>query len=208
MLLRRKVSARVAVPIGAVILVVLIGAEAVGSRAISFSEPNSASRLMAWGEGIAMFKASPLFGAGYGAFDSYSDLTAHNSFVLCFAELGLFGYFFWLGLIIASFSDLNAVLRSASGHGEHDEIVRYAAIIRVALVTFLVTAWFLSRTYLGTFYVLIAMAVVIRRLAPHALVESSRPRWLETRNWHWLSTGAIEVASIVVIYVTLRLRAF
>jgi O-antigen ligase len=208
LLLRRRFSMRVAVPIGIVILAVLIGAEAVGSRAISFSEGNSASRLMAWGEGIAMFKSSPLFGVGYGVFEEHSDLTAHNSFVLCFAELGLFGYFFWLGLIIASFSDLNAVVRSAGVHGEHDEIVRYAAIIRIALATFLVMAWFLSRTYLGTFYVLIAMAVVIRRLAPHAVLESSRPRWLEAHTSHWLSTGAIEVASIVLIYVTLRLRAF
>ena len=36
-----------------------------------------------------MLKSHPLFGVGFGNFADYSDHTAHNSIVVCAAELGL-----------------------------------------------------------------------------------------------------------------------
>jgi hypothetical protein len=149
-----------------------------------------------------MLKESQVFGVGFGLFLDHEDLTAHKSFVLCFAELGLFGYFFWLALIVYSVTDLNSVLRSPPDGGPSAEIVQCAVVIRIALITFLVTAGFLSRTYVGTFYLLIGMAVVARRLAQEA---NGTPQIATSRRW--LLTGALEAASIVAIYAVVRLRS-
>ena len=66
-----------------------IAASAIGGRAISSKEQSAAERIEAWSVGLELLKWRPLFGAGYGNFTDHHHLTAHNSFVLCFAELGL-----------------------------------------------------------------------------------------------------------------------
>ena len=94
-----------------VILVLLaaaaIGIVSFGGRELSTNEESAAQRIDAWYAGWNMLKAKPIFGVGYGNFLDYNPLTAHNSFVLCFSELGLFGYFAWLGLIVLTFLGLN-----------------------------------------------------------------------------------------------------
>jgi hypothetical protein len=42
----------------------------------------------------------PVFGVSYNSFTDHHERTTHNSFVLCFAELGLLGYFTWLALVV------------------------------------------------------------------------------------------------------------
>ena len=59
-------------------------------------DESNAGRLDAWSAGLGMFRQQPFFGVGYNMFTDHNEITAHNSFVLCFAELGLFGYFIWL----------------------------------------------------------------------------------------------------------------
>jgi O-antigen ligase len=74
---------------------------------IRSEEGSARGRLISWGDGNSMLKRWPLFGAGQGRFTEFSDdgRVAHNSFVHCWAELGLVGYFFWLGLAMASLKD-------------------------------------------------------------------------------------------------------
>ena len=63
------------------------------------SESSAAGRVDAWYEGIRMLLTNPLLGVGKGNFTDHHNLTAHNSIVLVFAELGLVGYFFWLAFV-------------------------------------------------------------------------------------------------------------
>ena len=69
-------------------------------------------RVSLWGQALEVFKSHPLFGIGMGRFADYSDigLTAHNSYVLCLAELGIIGYFFWMGSIVVSWNGLSSML--------------------------------------------------------------------------------------------------
>lgn len=46
-----------------------------------------------------MLMSHPILGVGKGMFTDHHWLTAHNSFVLVLAELGLVGYFVWLSVI-------------------------------------------------------------------------------------------------------------
>lgn len=69
---------------------------------MSADEDSAEGRIEAWYEGVQLLMMRPLFGVGKGQFAEHHGLTAHNSFVLAFAELGLIGYFFWLSVIVIS----------------------------------------------------------------------------------------------------------
>ena len=65
-------------------------------------EASAANRFDAWYEGIELLMANPFFGVGWNMFSDYHGLTAHNSWVLAMAELGLLGYTVWLSFVALS----------------------------------------------------------------------------------------------------------
>jgi len=174
-----------------------------GGRNISLSESSAGGRVVAWGAGISFLRSSPLFGLGYSQFAEVNALTAHNSFVLCFAELGFFGYFFWLALVVAAILGLqrlaNAPLKTPADY----ELRRCVTTMRTAFYCFLATSWFLSRTYNITLYVLLALAAALIHYH-HELNPAAEPT---TKRWA-VVTVAAQVASIAVIYATIRARSF
>jgi len=173
-----------------------------GGREISIHEGSAAGRIVAWGAGIAQVKHFPVFGAGFGQFTEYNDLTAHNSFVLCFAELGFVGYFFWLALIVVTALALEGLTRIPVKTPEDAAFSRCTATVRAALYSFLATAWFLSRTYSETLYILLALGA--------ALIEMRRQAWpgLAVPMRRWLPAAvALQAVSIAVFYLVVRLRS-
>jgi hypothetical protein len=221
-----------------------------GGRDVS-AEAGS-DRLDLWGAGLHMFRLSPLWGVGYGRFEDFAPMTAHNSFVLCLAEIGLIGYFCWLASLVISFLQLNSLapftnnvarrpgntspevcennasaandeLR-AINHASHEtrfarlqsrevdgktfrgeltenteRVRRWAYELRFSLIAFVVTGWFLSRTYTITLYVLLGMTVVLLRLAKVG------PREMLVWAKYVRMTVAAEVGTIVALYVVLRI---
>jgi putative inorganic carbon (hco3(-)) transporter len=71
--------------------------------------------------------------------------------------------------------------------------------IRAALFTFMVTAWFLSRTYDVTTYLVLGLAVAAINLDPAAAEPRDHRRWIA-----W--TFAVEAVMTVFIYLVVRLR--
>ncbi len=142
-----------------IFLMVLLGAGAMlanmtGGRGFSSKEESASGRIDAWYEGLMMLKSSPLVGIGYGRFTDHHYLTAHNSFVLCFAELGLFGYFFWIALLVLSYKSVSAVAQnSPQGSLERDA----GLLLRSSFIGYMTCAWFLSRTYQPILYALMAL---------------------------------------------------
>ena len=143
----------------AVLVVVSIGVLSVGGREMSVKEQSAAQRVEAWQEGITMLRSKPVLGVGYGRFTDHHYLTAHNSFVLCFAELGLVGYFAWIGLIVLAFKGLSQAIRLAPQGSPEREL---AGVLRASLIAFLSCAWFLSRTYSPGLFALLALCVSSR----------------------------------------------
>jgi O-antigen ligase len=177
-----------------------------GSRELSFQEGSTVGRIQSWGEGLAMLKSNPLFGVGYGMFIDNNQsfyLTAHNSFVLCFSELGLFGYFFWLGLIVYTIDAVNNLIRSPATNPNSQNLQRYAEAIRLSLAVFLATAFFLSRTYIMTLYLTLAMALAAVLLRDS--VEEPAPMPAPRQGLAFWTAG-LEAASLVFIYVMVRIR--
>lgn len=177
-----------------------------GNRAISLT--GGQDRLDIWRDAWGFVKISPLWGVGYGWFTrpmfggTRLEHTAHNSFILCLTELGLIGLFFWIGLIVCSFTQLNAMVRLEAKTDNQRELQTWAKAMRVALGTFLVTGWFLSRTYTITFYLLIgiiACLAAMMRDETDAQALKVTPKWLA-------STLLAEVGCVLLIFLTLKLR--
>jgi O-antigen ligase len=136
-------------------------------------------------------------------------LTAHNSFVLIFSELGLVGYFVWLAFIGLSvyMGYKIAVTRAdqigALGNDIEAEWSRYTKISLTylyAMLGFFVAAFFLSRSYVISLYILCALLV--------ALYQTVRQRWpqfapialRQIAGW----TFVFEIGSIAFIYVLVK----
>ena len=174
-------------------------------RGISFSESSTSNRMTLWGDGIGMFFSSPLFGIGFKNFADEAGQTAHNSFVLCFAELGLFGYIWWMTLLVVAFKQLGKVL--APGAKIDPELVRVAGALRNALIAFVVTSWFLSRTYVITIYLICGAIQVIYFLSRQYAPASAPWFRIDMQRVFGLS-AALQFGSLVVLYVIVRVHWF
>ncbi len=233
---------------------------------ISADEDSAAGRVDAWYAGFEMFRSHPLFGVGKGMFVDHHDLTAHNSFVLAFAELGLFGYFFWLALLVTSALMLRRLLLPLSPTAEHPlgaaprangllvsprlhaagltatstvsasaaaavgaeattgtmaigeqdddegpesesrprwaDLQNAAAALLYALVGVLVSAFFLSRTYVVFLFQLLALIVAVHGVARKHWPDTVEPVHVGERV---VPIVALELASMAVIWVLTRL---
>lgn len=123
-------------------------------RDYSTKEESAGERIEAWYAGMEMVKAQPVLGVGYGNFIDHHIRTAHNSVVLCFAELGLVGYFFWVAMLVLAYRELDQIVRYWPADSPAHKI---AYLLRTSLVGYLVCAWFLSRTYTPSLYLLLAL---------------------------------------------------
>ena len=131
---------------------------------MSADEDSAEGRIEAWYEGVQLLIMRPLFGVGKGLFADHHGLTAHNSFVLAFAELGMIGYFFWLSNIVISWIMLQRLVLSAApleaspeDQQKWEELRGAARTLWYGYVGGLVSAFFLSRSYVVILYLHIAL---------------------------------------------------
>lgn len=178
-----------------------------GGRMTNFdsSEASANSRFWFWTIGIEALQQSPIFGIGYAGFPEINGgMTAHNSFVLCATETGLIGYSFWMGCIYLCFCGLknrislnsdpekipkNGLSRLFVEFGS-DEINYRGAML--ALIGFLASGFWISRSYITVLYIYLSLPVVYK------IVTSSQ------KNFKFIDCVKIlliSLASIVIIYV-------
>jgi putative inorganic carbon (HCO3(-)) transporter len=195
---RRRMGRTLSLVLSVVAVLGLVALGATGGRALAKDE-SGAGRIEAWSEGLEMLKSSPLWGIGFESFTDYHDLVAHNSFVHCFAELGLIGYFFWLALIVLTWVGLSTVIKELDD-AEARDIQSACRALRLALVGFFVGCLFLSRSYGVVLFLMLGLGT--------ALGDVARREGLLDRQEHlvrWLGRiGAIEAASIVLVWVAVR----
>jgi O-Antigen ligase len=87
----------------------------IGARGGANADESTLLRYEAWAEGLGMLKRSPVFGVGHRLFTENHGLTAHNSYVLAFAELGIPGYFLFVSVIYMSIKSTLVGLRRLEG---------------------------------------------------------------------------------------------
>jgi len=235
---RNRLPLPVSIGFGGMLYAGMMALGFTGGRDVSIA--SGSDRIDLWGTGLHLFRLSPLWGVGYGKFGDYSVLTAHNSYILCLAEVGLIGYTCWLAAIVITILQLNSLanppmepdqdqekavadplanipfLANSPLHSngmapdttdphettdDRERVRRWANALRLSLIGFLVTAWFLSRTYTITLYLLLGITAVLLRLVKDSPEQSKQ------RRRHWIRiTLAAEFATIVVVYAIVRLE--
>jgi len=160
---------------------------------LSSQDASAHGRLDAWYYGFQLMKSSPIFGVGFDMFTDQYPLTAHNSFVLAASELGLFGLFFWVGLFYVSFKSMSLVQKHCP------ELAPYAYSLQAALVGFLATAFFLSRTYNPIPYLVCALAASLYAVAREQ-TDSVAFRFTvkDARNVFLLAVGSLVMAQLAM----------
>jgi putative inorganic carbon (hco3(-)) transporter len=182
------------------VLIVLLGAVSAsglgGGREVSTKEQSAAERIEAWNTGIQMLRGNPFFGVGYGEFTEYHYLTAHNSFVLCFAELGMVGYYLWISLLVIAFIGLNRGVRLLPPESSE---CHFSNALRTSLVGFITCAWFLSRTYQPVLYLLIALCVACWHSGLSIVQHQQFVEYTSPIRWKWW-TSCMVIVSLTAVY--------
>ncbi|MEZ5404537.1 MAG: O-antigen ligase family protein [Bryobacteraceae bacterium] len=179
--------------VGSVLTVIgLLALNFAGGRALSLG--GGADRISLWSDGLGMFKRSPLWGVGYNAYaDNAGGMTAHNSYLLALAETGFLGYFFWLGMIVTAVQQILAMLEKTP---KDSPTYPWVTTARLCLYGFLVTSFFLSRTYDSPTYLVLGLVAAIASQYPGALLP--HPMW-------GITTAGLALGTVVFLYAVVRI---
>jgi putative inorganic carbon (hco3(-)) transporter len=189
--------------IGGVLILALLALGPSRMNEVSSGESSAQGRIAAWSEGLQMFKYHPVVGVGAGRFTDYHELTAHNSFVLCFAETGFVGAFFWIGLLYVSIWALRRSAAVARSDPEERVLAAYAKDTQIAFFGFFSGIFFLSRTYNMLLYLLVGFAGAVYAQTVRAKPES---RIVIGAGERWKIAGIV-AGGIVLIYVLVKTLA-
>jgi len=216
---RRRIGTLPALLLAAGLFVAASALNFTGGREISADA--GANRTGLWGEGLQMLKSNPLFGVGFHAFADHAGLTAHNSIVVCAAELGLFGLYFWSlflfptirdALAIASPTKVNELEPIAAEKGPFSHstgriepvdkmtVNRLGRSVLLSLTGFLVAGLFLSRAYVMTLFLLGGMAEVVFEMAVRRGMIAPRLRLTRVLSY----SGGLAVLLVAFMYIMIR----
>lgn len=199
--LYRKLGVAKTVAMMAIVASAALAANFTGGRAYTSQEESAGGRIAAWSEGLTMLGNHPVLGVGYHAFTDHHNYTAHNSFVLCFSELGLVGYWIWIGMLVLVVREISLVADHAP---EGTEERTWANLLRASLFGFLTCAIFLSRAYEPGLFILLALCIC----CVHCARLHTDPDWtpvLRPVNWR-LATTIVTIGSIGLVYVVVLMQ--
>lgn len=171
---------------------------------MSGMDESAYGRIEAWYNGFQMFKASSLFGVGHGMFTEHAYTTAHNSFVLVMAELGIFGLFFYTGMIYFPLNWLwRNVFVSRNVAIPAADLGLLSAVFS-SLIGMLVAMFFLSRSYILVPFMLIALATSATRICSTDANVIAAPDMPVTKG-HLKHIAIITMLQIVFINIMVKI---
>ncbi len=148
-----------------------------GGREGEEADSSAVERLDNLMVGLQLFAHSPAIGVGMGRFTEYHNLTAHNSYVLAAAELGIPGMVAWLSILFASFKvSYSSLTLLPAPEGEVARI--WGLSMFSALTGLSVGIFFLSFNYHFIFWIYMgmtaALAGAVARSFPQFHVDVTR----------------------------------
>ena len=177
-----------------------------GGRSGEEATSSTVERIDCWAEALSMWRSHPLGGVGLGRFGEYHYMTAHNSYLLTVAELGLPGMLLFTAIMYLSAKVPIEVLRRfrvPRQLGDRDE----AAIARRWAITFLaafaglaVGIFFLSFAYHYVLWIYLGLSGAL-----YSAVRTHAP-WFRVRlgALDLLAIAALDAAILVSVLVYTR----
>jgi O-antigen ligase len=118
-----------------------------GGRSGEEADASATDRLEAWSAGLEFVRASPLWGIGKGQFVENFVITAHNTYLLEAAELGLIGMILWLGIFYTGFKIVISALRRYRDRADATVAYAWARALLASLCGIAAGTMFLSLGY-------------------------------------------------------------
>jgi hypothetical protein len=143
-----------------------------GGRETQEAGASSLERVECWYAALQMLRQSPILGVGYGQFTEHHYLTAHNSYLLTAAELGLPGMALWTATLWLSIKiPLTVLRRAGAGTLDASPAARTWALALLASLAAMAGGMaFLSYAYKELLWVYLGLSAAlfqgVRRHAP------------------------------------------
>jgi hypothetical protein len=198
--------------LGMLLLPVLFAVFAGRMTSISTSEGTGQTRIQLWSDGLMYFRDAPAFGIGMEAYHTVSAHVAHNSYIHCYAELGLLGGTLFVGAFYFAARGLYSQRPTLGSEpavpgfpeppetepGPDAEVRRLHPYLMAMFVAYAIGIAFLSRSYIVPTYLLLGLAVVYLRLRP----VTARPNWCRIPLAH---LAGVSVCFLAVSYTFVRM---
>jgi hypothetical protein len=174
-----------------------------GGRSGAEATSSTVERIDCWAEALSIWRSHPLAGVGLGRFVEFHYMTAHNSYLLTLAELGLPGMLLFTAIVYLSAKVPVEVLRRfprpRQGEPEDDAAVarRWATAYLAAFAGLVVGIFFLSFSYHYVLWIYLGLAgALYSAVREHAPWFRVRLRLLDG-----LAIGLIDAFIIVAVYL-------
>jgi O-antigen ligase len=198
-LIHLKFGAKKTVLLGAVFLPMLFAVFAGRMTNISSDEGTGQARIQLWSDGLDIFRMSPVIGIGMDNYRQFSSHVAHQSFIHCFTELGLFGGTLFLG---AFYLALRGMYDLRNRLDEIDpELRRLYPFVAAMLVAYTIGICFLSRSYIVPTYMMLGLAVVFMRLHSAQTIVPM-PAWTIST---WPRLAGISFSFLIASFLFVRM---
>jgi putative inorganic carbon (hco3(-)) transporter len=119
-------------------------------------ETTAQQRILLWSDGLLLLREAPVFGIGMNKYAEELGLVAHNSFVHCYTELGLFGGTIFFGLYYITLSNFRRLGNNAQAAS--DELARLRPYLMAIVTGQLVGMLSLSRCYAVSTYIALGLS--------------------------------------------------
>lgn len=174
-----------------------------GGRSGAEATSSTVERIDCWAEALSIWRSHPIVGVGLGRFVDYHYMTAHNSYLLTLAELGLPGMLLFTAILYVSAKIPIEVLRRfprpRRGEPDDDAAVarRWATAYLAAFAGLVVGIFFLSFSYHYVLWIYLGLAGAL-----YSAVRSHAP-WFRVRLRFvdLLAVGLLDVAIIVAVFL-------
>ncbi len=195
----KRFGLRAIIPLG--ILSVVVMTLLSGNRGTDAST-STLERLECWYEGMTMFRSSKFIGVGFSNFTEYHYLTAHNSYILVIAELGLPGILLWTSTLYTSIKIPIKVLTQFAGRKEAAIARHWAFTLLVSMASLCVGITFLSLSYHFVVWTYIALCGAL-----YSAVKTHENRFQVPVGWiDWMLIILLSISETMGFYLFTRIR--
>jgi putative inorganic carbon (HCO3(-)) transporter len=201
-LIRRYRTLGVIAAIALTVVLPMIGGRADGTDA----DQSTMERYEAWRTAMDLIRSYPVFGVGFDRFQEYHLLTAHNSYLLVPAELGLPGMVMWLAILCISLITPISVLRQLPKQGHTDVLpARTWGLALIASFAGLVVGMlFFSLAYHELIWIYVGLSAAYYRAVVASFPEIS----VRLRLGGVVAISALAVALLVFFSFLLKWKGY
>lgn len=169
-----------------------------GGRSGAEATSSTVERLDCWYEALWLGRTHPFAGVGLGQFGELNYLTAHNSYLLTFAELGVPGMLLFSIVLYLSLKIPIAVIRRYPAGSPAAVARTWAMALLAAFAGLAVGIFFLSFAYHAVFWIYVGLSgALYTAVKRHDLEFTVRLRWSD---WAAVITANLGILAATWVY--------